>query len=309
MTRAGNVCGIVAVVNRLGWIILVLAACDSRAKGADPRGDNLSKEYESCSASSDCEDKLRCFEHACRRVERNTVGDYFAALGASLLAKNDPAGAISAYEQAVGHYEQKAPPDVDCAYGVALAAGRAKKDNAELGARVLHRCLNAVPGGVLRDRALAGLALLNDSGLDPLLLGTTTLADVYLKLAPAPPPTPSDHAVAVQASPPVTAAGFQVFPDKIASAELHGALNACWDAYHKAANKDAMVVTLPIRAAYIPSQYEDESGSFAFAIDATPGLAGADAAADACVRAAVTEPLKDLPIQAGFATKLTITVK
>lgn len=296
-------------MNRLGWIILVLAACDSRAKGADPRGDNLSKEYESCSASSDCEDKLRCFEHACRRVARNTVGDYYAALGASLLAKNDPAGAVTQYEQALGHYEQQPPPDVDCAYGVALAAARAKRDNAELGARVLHRCLNAVPGGILRDRALAALALLNDSGLDPLLLGTDKLADVYLKLAPAAPPTPSDHAVTVAANPPVTAAGFQAFPDKIASAELHAGLNACWDAYHKAANKDAMVVALPIRAAYIPSQYDDESGSFAFAIDATPGLAGADAAADECVRGVVSEPLKKLQLQAGFATKLTITVK
>nr|HEX4313010.1 hypothetical protein [Kofleriaceae bacterium] len=299
-------------MNRLGWIVLALApiyACDSRAKGADPRGDSLSKEYESCSASSDCEDKLRCFEHACRRVARNTVGDYYAAVGQVSLAKGDVSGAVAAYEQALGHYEQAAPPDVDCAYGAALAAGRAKHDNAELGARVLHRCLNAVAGGELRERALRALALLSDSGLDPLLLQTDKLADVYLKLAPAAPPPPSDHAVTVAASPAVTAAGFQAFPDKIASAELHAGMNACWDAYHKAANKDAMVVTLPLRAAYVPSQYDDEQGSFAFAIDATPGLAGADAAADECVRALVGPELKKLPLQAGFATKLAITVK
>ena len=31
------------------------------------------------------------------------------------------------------------PPDVDCEYGTTLAAARAKKEQAELAARVLHR--------------------------------------------------------------------------------------------------------------------------------------------------------------------------
>jgi hypothetical protein len=298
-------------VHRYALVLVSLAAaCDARAKAGDPRADTLGKEYESCASSADCDDKLRCFDHACRRTTRNTVGDYYAALGASELAKNDPTAAIAAYEQAIGHYEQAAPPDVDCAYGAALAAGRAKKDNAELGARVLHRCVMAAPvGSALRDKALADLAVLSDAGLDPLLLGANKLADVYLKLAPAAPASPTDHAVTVTANPPVTAAGFQAFPDKVASAELHAQLNACWDAYSAATKKDTMVVTLPIRTAYVPSQYDDEPGGFAFQLEPATGVSGADAAADSCVRAAVSEPLGKVPRQAGFQTKLVVTVK
>jgi hypothetical protein len=288
-----------------------IAACDSRAKAGDARGDTLSKEYESCASSADCDDKLRCFDHACRRTTRNTIGDYYAALGGVALAKGDTRASIAAYEQALGHYEQAAPPDVDCAYGAALAAGRAKKDDAELGARVLHRCVMAVPvGSALRDRALADLALLADSGLDPLLLGANKLADVYLKLAPAAPPPPSDHAVTVTASPPVSAPGFQAFPDKLASAELHAAMNACWDAYFAATKKDTMVVSLPVRAAFVPSGYDDEPGSFAFRVDPAAGVpAGPDATADACVRVVAEPALKTVPIQSGFSTKLVVTVK
>jgi hypothetical protein len=175
---------------------------------------------------------------------------------------------------------------------------------------VLHRCIMALPvGSPLRTRALADLAQLADSGLDPLLLGANKLADVYLKLAPAAPPPPSDHTVTVTASPPVTSAGFQAYPDKVASAELHGAMNACWDAYSAATKKDTMVVNLPIRVVYFQSQYDDEPGGFAFKLDPTTGLAGADAAADACVRAAVEPAFKGLPLQSAFSTKLTVTVK
>src|SRR5690348_15064612 len=182
-------------------VLFVLAACalaigcDSRAKASDPaaRDQKSSKEYESCAASVDCADGLRCFDHECRRTQRSTVGDYFAALGAHLRVKGDIEGAIDAYDRAVGHYDSEKvplPPDVDCAYGAALAAGKANKAHAELGARVLHRCVLAVPvGSDLRRRALADLATLNDMGLDPLALGRSNLADVYLTRAPAAPET------------------------------------------------------------------------------------------------------------------------
>jgi hypothetical protein len=164
-------------------------------------------------------------------------------------------------------------------------------------------------GSALRDKALADLAALNDSGLDPLLLGANKLADVYLKLSPAAPAAPTDHAVTVTANPPVTAAGFQAFPDKVASAEFHSQLNACWDAYNAATKKDTMVVNLPIRNVFVASQYDDEPGGYAFQLEPATGLSGADATADSCVRAAVGDALTKVHGQAGFQTKLVVTVK
>src|SRR5437763_1831548 len=114
---------------------LALAGCDSRAKASDPtaHGGEKSKEYESCSASSQCQDEheLRCFDHVCRRTTRSAVGDYFAALGSQKRAGGDVEGAIDAYNRALGHYDSgkiPLPPDVDCQYGAALAAGKTRKE-------------------------------------------------------------------------------------------------------------------------------------------------------------------------------------
>src|SRR3982751_222402 len=165
------------------WVLAALAAaCDSRANATDPAGggraDQKSKEYESCGATMHCQDDLRCMDHTCRRTARSTVGDYQAAFGAAARARGEIEPAIAAYAAALGHYEAEklpVPPDVDCAYGAALAAGKQiKKEYAELGARVLHRCVLAVPpSGAMRETALGALATLADVGLDPLLLGAS----------------------------------------------------------------------------------------------------------------------------------------
>ena len=83
------------------------------------------------------------------------MGDYFAAVGAEQRgARDDGEASVTAYASALGHYDSARgplPPDVDCAYGGALAAaGKAKKEHAELNARVLHRCLLAVPAEAAR---------------------------------------------------------------------------------------------------------------------------------------------------------------
>src|SRR5215467_14699051 len=151
---------------------LAAVGCDSRATASDPatgRAEQKSKEYESCAASMQCQDELRCFDHACRRTARSTVGDYYAAAGALARTRGNLEAAIASYAQALGHYDAEKlalPPDVDCGYGAALAAARSNKEHAELGARVLHRCVLAAPvGSRLRDQALADLAALADVGL------------------------------------------------------------------------------------------------------------------------------------------------
>jgi hypothetical protein len=305
----------------LVWFVIssscLIAACDSRAKASDPqaRAEQKSKEYESCGASMHCQDDLRCFDHACRRIARSAVGDYYAALGASMRAKGETEGAIDAYNRALGHYDSEKialPPDVDCAYGAALAAGKAKKDHAELGARVLHRCMLAVPvGSSLRDRALADLATLHDAGLDPLAVGRTTLADVYLTRAPSTPST-DKLVVTVAASPTPTGKTYQAIPDKIGEPDMKTALVACWQTYNTASHKDAMVASINVKSSYIASEYEDESGVFTMKVEPAGTLpAGTpEAAAADCVRAAVEPALKELKtIRDAFNTKLTITVK
>jgi hypothetical protein len=303
----------------LAFALLTLSAlvgCDSRAKASDPpaKPESKSKEYESCGASLHCADDLRCFEHTCKRTARSTVGDYFAALGAHLRAKGDVEGSIDAYNRALGHYDTEKialPPDIDCAYGAALAAGKTKKEHAELGARVLHRCVLALPtGSALRERALGEMAGLADAGFDPLTLGRSALADVYLTRAPARPAT-DKLVVTVTANPAVTGKTYQGIPDKIAEPDMKAALVACWDTYNAATKKETLAVSIGVKSSYIASEYEDESGFFTLKIDPAVAMpAGPDASAEQCVRAAVEPAIKDLKtIRDAFTTKLTITVK
>lgn len=260
-----------------------------------------------------CAGELRCFNNMCRRITRSTVGDYYAALGASLRGKNELEAAIDAYNKALGHYDSEKialPPDVDCAYGAALAAAKETKEHAELAARVLHRCILAVPvGSSLRTMALAELANLTDAGLDPLALGRTQLADVYLTGEPSRPSTDKLQ-VTVTANPPVDKKTFPMLTDRLVQPDLKTSLIACWDAYNAAAKKDEMSVTIGVRWSYTPSEYDDEAGRFSGKLDASPAGATPDAAAEQCVRAAVEPAVKALnTVRDTFTTKLTITVK
>lgn len=295
--------------------LCLVAACDSRAKANDPSGDKprvLSKEYESCAASDDCEnpDKIRCLDQMCRRTARSIVGDYYGAVGAAARARGDAEAAVSAYGQALGHYDSEKiplPPDVACAYGGALALGRTTGDNAEHGAKVLHQCLLDVPAGTaLRAFALSDLATLNDAGLDPLALGGGKIADKYMKLPAAPPPS-KDKAVTVTAAP--ASATTQPYTDKVGAPELHNAIVACAEAYTAATKKDTLVTTIGIKTVYFASQYDDEQGGFSFALDPATGAPGAEGTAETCVRQAVEAALKAVPIKGQVASKLTITVK
>lgn len=305
---------------RAAFALLVVAGivgCDSRAKASDPvsgRGDTKSKEYESCAATWHCQDDLRCFEGRCMRTARSNVGDYYAALGNQLRSRGELAGAIDAFNKALGHYDSEKlalPPDVDCAYGSTLAASRTKKEHAELAARVLHRCVLAVPAGsALRERALADLATLTEAGLDPLTLGRTQLADVYLTRAPQKPAT-DKLAVTVTATPAVEKKSFPLIPERIGQPDMRTALVACWEAYYQATRKPAMAVTIGVTSKYYPSEYEDEPGRYATKLEPPVAMpAGPEANADQCVRAALEPTLKTLSgVRDSFSTRLTITVK
>ncbi len=303
----------------LGFVVAVSLAgaggCDSRATASDPQGgaraDQKSKEYESCSASMNCLDDLRCFDQVCRRTARSTLGDYQAAVGAAARLRGDLEAAIAAYAQALGHYDADKlplPPDVDCAYGATLAAARAKKDHAELGARVLHRCMLAVPvGSALRDQALAQLATLADSGLDPLLLAANKTGDLYLTKGAAQPA--SDKVNVSITAPPTTSKSFPLVVERLTAADVKPGFVACWDAYVAATKKDTVVVTLGVKAAFVNGEYEDDPSYWVTKLEPPATLAGPEAAADACVRKVVEPLLKGLKVSDAFNTKATITIK
>ena len=298
-------------------LLLAAAACDGKATASDPQGGSRrssSKEYESCAASSDCGDNLRCFDNACRRTQRSNVGDYHAARGA-LLVKSDVAGAIDEYAKAEARYEADhlgVPPEVDCAYGAALAAAQSDREKAELGARVLHRCLMGAPAGsALRDRALASLATLDDAGLEPSHLALDKPADVYLSRAPATPAT-EKLKVTAAGDPPPAGTSFALVSDRVQQGDLRGSFVSCWQKYADATKKTSLVVALPIKAAYVDSGYDDEAGSFAVKLDPPPNGAStqADSEATACVRAIVEPAIAQVKgIKDSFSTKLKITIE
>lgn len=302
------------------FVLVLLIGCDARATAQDPqsgggggapRSEARSREYESCAASMNCQEPLRCSDHVCRRAARSTIGDYQAAVGAAAGGRGEHDAAIAAYALALAQYQAEKlelPPDLDCAYGAALVAGRKKREHAELGARVLHRCVLAVPvGSALRAQALAQLAVLGESGLDPSALGPK-LADRYLTKAP-PKPSADKLTIAIAANPPTNAKSYPLVAAKLEDAALRPGFVACWEAYSAATKQEALAVALPLRLAYVQSEYDDDPPAWVTKLDATPGLAGADAEADACVRKVVEPALKGGKYVDNLRTKLTITIK
>ena len=105
---------------------------------------------------------------------------------------------------------------------------------------------------------------------------------------------------------------YSEIPALLTGPDMKAALVSCWQAYNTASHKDAMAVAFNIKSSYIPSEYEDESGTFTMKVDeAIRSAAGsAEAAATDCVKTAVEQPLKDLKtVKDSFSTRLTISVK
>jgi hypothetical protein len=139
--------------------------------------------------------------------------------------------------------------------------------------------------------------------------GRSSLADVYLTRAPQKPNTDKLQ-VSVTANPQPTGKTYQLIPDKLGEPDMKSALVACWDAYNAATHKVTLAVSVGIKSQYIPSEYEDEAGTFSTKLDPAVAMpAGPVASADQCVRAAVEPALKGLALKDAFTTKLTVTVK
>jgi hypothetical protein len=296
-----------------------LAACDTQATASDPRGsaprvDQLSREHESCAATVHCAAGLRCLEQVCQRTDRSVLGDYAAALGQLARSRGETDAAIALYAEAIGRYEADAlavPADVDCAYGDVLTTAKVNKERAELAARVLHRCLTAAPAaGPLRARALANLAELFETGLDPIHLVRTAPADLYLTRT-ATKPDPAALKVSASAEPTPTGKTFPNLLTRLGETDLRAPLVACWDAYYAATKKPGLAVQVPLRGKLVTSQYDDEPDRLAVAVEGPPPTGTTpEATAALCVRAAVEPALKDLrTVKEPFTTTVTLRVQ
>lgn len=299
-------------------LLLLAFGCDSKATASDPqtggiRAEQKSKEFESCGTSAHCADDLRCFDQMCQRPARSAVGDYYAAVGRNALTNGKAEDAVAAYATALTHYDAEKiplPPALDCEYGAALAAGRSNKENAELGARVLHRCVLAVPpASSMRTRAMSSLALLGEVGLDPLLIGGPKLADAYLTKGPTKPAT--DKLVVTVAAVPTPPKTMPLIQGKVAEPDIKAALIACWSQFNEAAKKNAMSATIGMKGGFVQGEYEDDPVRFVLKFEPPVALpAGSpEATADACVRGIMEPAIKSMKIAEAFTTKLTITVK
>jgi hypothetical protein len=231
------------------WLgfILALAACDTKAPASDPQGGvGPRAEQKGRDRELRGHAPLRREPGGLTIVSPNALRRRRLPRGrrGTALGRGEAETAIAAYAQAIGQYEAEkvpggVPAEIDCAYGAALAAGKGKKENAELAARVLHRCVLAVPvGSSLRFQAFEHLATLEGAGLDPLLLGGSKTADLYLTKAAARPA--SEKLVVTVAATPEPKKSFAAIRDKITSTDVRGPLIACWDANYAATKKEAM---------------------------------------------------------------------
>jgi len=306
-------------MNRLALVALVAlpwaAACDGKATASDPGALRAGHdhEYESCRLSADCDDGLRCFDGTCRRTARSNVGDYYAANGARLLVGGHVDAAVTSYAKAEARYEAdhlKVPPDLDCAYGAALVRAKSDHEKAELGARVLHRCLMGTPpGSSLRLRALDAMAQLDDDGFEPAHLAVDKPADVYLSRAPSAPAT-DKLKITATGEPTPSSKSFPAIVERVGDTDLRAPLVACWQKYYDATKKPALAVSLPIRSKYVPSGYDDEPGYYKMAMDPPPAGGSPVADATACVHAALEPALTDLKgVRDSFQTRLSVKIQ
>jgi hypothetical protein len=297
--------------------LALLAACDSRAttQAAPSRADLKSRELETCGATVDCQDGLRCFDQSCRRTDRSVLGDFQAAVGSRAEATGDLEAALTAYAEAIARYgsdKLATPVEIDCAYGRALIKGKANRERAELAARVLHRCLQATPvGAPLRAVTLAHLAELLELGLEPQHLAAKDAADVFLSKAPS-VPSSAKLTVGVSAEPTPGGKSWPAVSARLGQSDLRPGLVRCWEAFYAATQTPQLAVRFGLKSRFItnPDYPDDDDGRWAVAIESASGLTGPEAAADSCVRAVLEPVLKKAEgVRDTFATRLTLTIQ
>jgi hypothetical protein len=289
-------------------IAMLAVACDPSAKAqgsaAPGAGVQLSQEYETCAASTQCATGLRCAAGECRAQDSVIIGDYHAAVGHKAFAAKDLELAVGAYAEAVNQYkasEREPPLWLYCDQGHVLAAAKDNVEYAELGARVLHRCARLAPVGSLeRKQALADLAILGDVGLDPLLLATEA-ADKYLTKAPK-MPSADRIKLTVEGAVRTSASSYTDFTAALGTPAMRQRLLPCWETFARDAGDERMTVTFRFKSRYSQGKYEGDDGyklSMYDAAGATAPTVPAAIAATACAKPMVEEVASSFKSRSG----------
>jgi hypothetical protein len=300
-TSANSIFGIKKIMGpRLVFaIVTILSGCDPQARTATgvaradmTAGGAASRERESCSATRDCEDGLRCLDGVCAKTG-SRLGDYHWAAGEAAEGKGDHGAAAQSFALALDKYPaDQVPAGLLCAYGAALRR-QADARTAEQSARLLHRCvLSAAPGSADYRMAMRELAELEQLGLDPTLLERDRPADSYLTKPPQRPPV---DALTVSVNPEKQpenrlAVAWVAF---VSSAEGKKALARCYEDYWNATRKAE--AQLPLTFKYKAKFDEEEEVYVGGAMEVIPAvtLAGPEATATQCaassLAAAATE--------------------
>lgn len=280
-------------------ILLVAAGCDPSAK-ASGDGSGLGDERrsqlgETCGTSLHCASGLRCLDQKCRAGKASTIGEFYAAAGATAMARNDLAGAIEAYTQAVNQFEAdkiSPPAELLCALGGVLAEDRNDRTNGERSARMLHKCLLGAPtGSALRREAMHHLSLLLEVGLDPLLLARSEPADAYLTKQAAAPPLEKLSVTATAQGRAPGSRTYKKWIEHLGTPAVKAALAPCWEGYFKQTREPRLTVQLSFRYSYRLDGYDDFDRSTLVIADVAPG-SDAISKAHTCARTALA-PIAD----------------
>lgn len=282
-----NFSSLAACITVMAMSFSVAPGCDPNAKAnANDRTlfakDRLSKAHESCSATSDCIEELRCLDHLCRGTAASVVGDYHAAVGERELAAGNVDAAIEAYTAAVNRYKSDkvtVPSELHCAHGRALVAASSAPQMAEGAARALDQCLREAPAGSALHRvALVQLALLGKAGLDPEHLGSGDPPPRYMTKA-ASQPTPDKLSISASGDARKKARSYTEFIALVQSDGPNGEFVPCWEMNWKATKEKKLTVTVPFKSRFVEGEYEEDDR---YIIGAT-GTAPTAGSAQRCV--------------------------
>lgn len=291
---------------------LAITACDPSAKakegeGVTARSAQLSAEWESCAASTQCAGDLRCFENMCRSATKvSTLGDYYWALGNRLSNEGELEGSLDAFNRAIGTYKaggiEPAPAALLCDHGRALARAATDPDLAEQAAQTLHRCLLAVPpSSSLRARALRGLAVLADAGLDETKLAGKSAATKYMTGDALKKAASVDLVkLTVTSDQTHNKASFTEWMATLQSSETLALLKPCWKLHNEATQADALTVTLEFRSRYYEGEFASQD-RYVLSVGTAPAGAG-----PMCVHTVVKELLDEFSGRGSWKSNLTL---
>ncbi|MCP4444533.1 MAG: hypothetical protein GY811_04205 [Myxococcales bacterium] len=278
-------------------LLTAVGACDSAERSGEqatvvqsPPGE--STEFESCASTADCVGNLRCLNAQCASKVRSRLGDFHAARGRKALAEGDLSGVATAYNEAITTYEKESlspPLELLCEQGMALAKAREDEKLAEAAARILHKCVLAVPpSSTIAMAAMDSLATLGEVGLDGELLARSEPADLYLT-GESSGPDMSKLRVQVSSDGKSTKSSFNGFVEALRSDENKARFQACWQESWKQHKAEMLDVSVEVSYRFHWDPDDESRDRAEIKVSEMPGLSGSAKEASECVQAAASE--------------------